>query len=397
MVERDVLQSGSSLSRRQLLQRGTQGAMGIGALGGMSALLAACGSGSSGGSGGKLPVSLDDAGGMDALVKAAQKDGHLNVLAVPPDWANYGEQIKTFTANFNVPISSLSPDFSSAEEIQAIKRLKGQKRAPDTFDISPTFALQGTTAGLFSTYKPSTWDTIPDNMKDADGHWVGPYWGAISFGTNVDVAKEAPKTWEDLLNPRYKGMVALDGDPRTAGDAFGAVMAASIANGGSLDDIEPGIEFFAKLKKAGNYIPASIEPATIANGSTPIAVQWDYLNLANKKKYNGHPNFEVTIPEVGVLGNYYCDGCSVNAPNPHAVRLWIEYLMSDEGQLTYIGGYAHPARYDDLVKRNKVPQEVADTLPPPDAYKDVSFPSVKQTEDATKVLTEQWGPKVAGS
>jgi putative spermidine/putrescine transport system substrate-binding protein len=206
--------------------------------------------------------------------------------------------------------------------------------------------------------------------------------------------KTPPKSWDDLKSSTYKGMIALDGDPRSAGDAFGAVMGASLANGGSLDDIEPGINFFADLKKRGNFIPAGISAANIAKGATPIAVQWDYENLAFKQEFKGNPPFEVSVPGDGVFGNYYCNGVSKYAANPYAARLWMEWIFSDEGQLNYIGGFSHPARYQDLVKQNKVPQHLAALLPPAAQYANVKFPTVKQTNAATKVLMEQWGPKV---
>jgi putative spermidine/putrescine transport system substrate-binding protein len=304
--------------------------------------------------------------------------------------------MKQYSKKYGIKVNSEGQDDSSAEEVQAIKSLKGQSRAPDSFDISPSFAILATQQGLLSPYKPTNWATIPRAMKDPGGHWAGPYWGAISFGTNTKVVKTPPKSWDDLKNPAYKGMVALDGDPRSAGDAFGAVFGAALAHGGSLDNIEPGINFFADLKKMGNFIPAGISAANIAKGATPIAVQWDYENLAFKQEFKGNPPFEVTIPGDGVFGNYYCDGVSKYAANPNAARLWMEYLFSDEGQLVYIGGYAHPARYKDLVKRNKIPSRLAALLPPPQEYAHVQFPTVKQTNVATKVLQEQWGRKVAG-
>ena len=205
-----------------------------------------------------------------------------------------------------------------------------------------------------------------------------------------------PQDWSDLKNPAYKGKIAIDGDPRSAGDAFGAVMAAALANGGSLDDIQPGIDFFADLKQRGNFIPAGVSPANIAKGATPIAVIWDYLNLGYKKEFKGNPPYEVVIPKTGVFGNYYCDGVSAFAANPYNARLWVEYLFSDEGQTTYIGGYSHPARYADLVSRNMIPADVAALLPPASAYTDVQFPTVAQTNKANKVLADQWASKVAG-
>ncbi|HUK78497.1 MAG TPA: extracellular solute-binding protein, partial [Thermoleophilia bacterium] len=228
------------------------------------------------------------------------------------------------------------------------------------------------------------------------GYWYGDYYGVISFGTNTNVQKTPPQDWSDLLNPRYHGQVAIDGDPRSANDAFSAVMAASLANGGSLDDIEPGINFFAKLKKMGNYIPADALPANISKGSTPIAIIWDYLNLANKKTFAGNPPYTVSIPKTGVYGGFYCQAISATAPNPQAARLWQEFIYSDEGQLLYLEGFTHPARYADLAKRNVIPAAVAATLPAASSYANIQFATQDQLTAATKVLTEQWGPKVAG-
>ncbi len=383
------------LSRRAFLRHGSLGAAGIAGFAALAGTLDACGS-SAGPLAANLPTSLGS-GGLAPLVAKAKKEGQLNVLGVPPNWANYGKQISTYTAKYGVPITSEGVNDSSAEEVQAIKSLKGQSREPDTFDVSPTFALLAQREGLLDPYKVATWDTIPDNMKDPGGHWAGPYWGAISFGTNTSIVKEVPKNWDDLKNPAYKGMIAIDGDPRSAGDAFGAVFAAALAHGGSLDDIEPGINFFAELKKAGNFIPAGVSPANIAKGATPIAVEWDYLNLAYKQQFKGNPTFEVTIPATGVFGNYYCDGVTKYSAHPYNARLWVEFLFSDEGQTIYLGGYSHPARYQDLVKRNKIPPSLAALLPPPSAYATVQFPTVAQTNAANKVLAAQWGPKVAGS
>ena len=381
------------VSRRELLRRGGRGAVGVLAAGSLASFLEACGGGGGSNAAATLPSALGS-DGLAGLIKKAQKEGHLNVVGEPPDWANEGPLRDRFAKKYGIQVTSEGEDDSSAEEIQAMKSLKGQGKEPDSFDVSPSLAIVGANQGLMAPYKPATWDTIPPTMRDSAAMWIGPYWGAISFGSNMKVVKTPPKSWDDLKNSAYKGMIALDGDPRSAGDAFGAVMGASLANGGSLDDIEPGIEFFADLKKRGNFIPAGISAANIAKGATPIAVQWDYENLAFKQEFKGNPNFDVSVPGDGVFGNYYCNGVSKFAAHPYAARLWMEWIFSDEGQLNYIGGFSHPARYQDLVKRNKVPQKLADLLPPADQYANVKFPTVKQTNAATKVLQEQWGPKV---
>ena len=67
---------------------------------------------------------------MTALVKAAKKEGHLNVVALPNNWANYGNIIKDFEKKYGIKINSENPEGSSAEEIQAIQSRQGTLERP---------------------------------------------------------------------------------------------------------------------------------------------------------------------------------------------------------------------------------------------------------------------------
>jgi len=333
---------------------------------------------------------------LDDLIAAAKGEGTLNTIALPPDWANYGEMMQTFQTKYGIRINNASPNASSAEELEAVKSLAGQERAPDVLDLGPPFALQAKDEGLVAAYKVSTWDTIPDEIKDPDGYWVGDYWGVIAFGANTDVVQNVPQSWQDLLKPEYKGQVALNGDPRESGSAFAAVFAAALANGGSLDDITPGIDFFAKLAKIGNFIAVDATPGSVAKGETPITIDWDYLQIAYGDEFAGQITWQVSVPSDGVFGNYYCQAINADAPHPFAARLWQEFCYSDEGQLIWLKGYTHPARFQDMSARGVIPQELLDKLPPAQSYENVSFPNADQTEAATKIVQEQWGEKVTG-
>ena len=326
-----------------------------------------------------------------ALIAAAKKDGGLNTIALPPDWANYRKMISEFERLYGIRIHNASPDASSAQELQAVRSLKGQSRGPDVVDVGPSFALIGAAEGLFQPYKVSTWSSIPDNMKDAGGLWYGDYFGVETFGVNRSVVKNAPRSWNDLLKSEYKGMVTLNGSPLGAGAAFGAVFAASLANGGSLDDIGPGIEFFAKLAKAGNFNPSSATSASLVSGQTPIVVNWDYLNLAQANKNKGMVQIDTVIAEgAAPYGGYYCQAISKYAPNLKAAQLWQEFVYSDAGQLIYLEGYAHPARFSDMVSRGVVPEKMLKELPPAAPYKQVQFPNKAQTEKAQNLLKSEW-------
>jgi putative spermidine/putrescine transport system substrate-binding protein len=330
---------------------------------------------------------------MSELVAEAKKEGKLNTIALPPDWANYGEIMSTFQKKYGIGITNDNPDGSSAQENEAVRSLKGDKRAPDVVDDGPAFAISGTAEGLFAKYFNRNFLTIPRAMKDTRGFWVGDYWGAISIGYNANIVKTPPKTWKDLLKPDYKGKVALNGSPLTSGSAVAGVFAAALANGGSLNDVGPGIDFFAQLKQAGNFIPVQSTPQTVASGQTPISIDWDYLNLAYVKEFPP-ANWKVTVPSDGVYGAYYCQAINAAAPHPWAARLWQEFLYSDQGQLLWLKGYSHPARFQDLARRKVIPKSLLTALPAASIYSQVKFASSGQQTKAKALIAQQWPSKV---
>jgi putative spermidine/putrescine transport system substrate-binding protein len=238
----------SSISPRRLRRVLVAGTAALSA----ALLLSSCAGGAGGGTESASGVdaatatSLADFGTMEELEAAAIAEGQLNVIALPRDWANYGEILDLFAEKYpEITINEQSPDVSSAEEITAAETNKGLDTAPDVFDIGLTVALQNTDA--FAPYKVETWDDIPDALKESTGLFVGDYGGYMSVG--YDSSKfDAPKEIGDLLGSEYKGSVAINGDPTQAGAAFAAVGLATVQNDGTLDDFQPGIDFFSRAK-----------------------------------------------------------------------------------------------------------------------------------------------------
>jgi putative spermidine/putrescine transport system substrate-binding protein len=326
---------------------------------------------------------------LKELIKRAKKEGQLNVIALPHDWANYGEIISAFKKKYGLKMDEASPNGSSAQENQAVRSLKGDSRAPDVVDVSPSFAVDGTKEGLYTKYKVAGFKTIPGNMKDSRGYWYGDYWGAISIGYNTNLVKPAPKKFSDLLNSAYRNKVALNGSPLTSGSAVAGVFAAAIANGGSIRDVGPGIEFFRRLKKEGNFIPIQATPQTVASGQTPIVIDWDYLNLAYGKEFPAAA-WKTALPSDGVYGAFYCQAVSASAPHPNAARLWEEFLYSDQAQLLWLKGYSHPARFQNLAKRKKIPAALLRALPSPALYAKVKFATAAQQTAAKAKIAAEW-------
>lgn len=324
-----------------------------------------------------------------ALIAAAKAEGTLTTIALPHDWCNYGGTIDAFKAKYGIQVNELAPDGTSADELEAVKANKGSKgpQAPDVLDVGFAFGPQAQADGLLMPYKVSTWDSIPAATKDPDGYWYGDYYGVIAFIVNTDVQPLVPQDWSDLLKPAYKGQVALSGDPRVGTQDILSVFASALANGGSLDNAQPGLEFFKQLTQVGNLIPLAATNALVAKGETPVRFGWDYNLLAARDSYAGNPKVEIVIPKTGRLAGIYVQAISAYAPHPNAAKLWEEFLYSDAGQLTWMQGYCHPIRETDMRARNVVPADIAAKIPD---VTGVQFPTLAQLTAGQALITKNW-------
>ena len=323
--------------------------------------------------------------------------GQVNLIALPDEWANYKGILAAFGEKYpDVKYPVANPDASSKEEMEAVETLAGQADMPDNVDVSPAIAQEMVDKGLFEPYVLTTDAEIPSGLKDADNNWTAAYYGIMAITTNTKIVATAPTTFADLLKPEYKGLVALNGDPREAGAAFAAVMAASLANGGSADDIMPGIEFFAELKASGNLGGTDVTKETVLSGETPIAIDWSYNvpGLAAELEAAGI-TYETNFPSDGIYGGFYGQGVIKDSPHQACSKLWMEHIFSDEGALGYLEGGAVPARIEALTAAGLVTDEVKKNLPPDELLSQINFLSPTQIAAAKDVLAANWGPMVA--
>ncbi|WP_198431658.1 ABC transporter substrate-binding protein [Pseudorhodobacter sp. MZDSW-24AT] len=349
-----------------------------------------------------LSAQVASAQTMAELEAAAKAEGMLTTIALPHDWCGYGDVIAGFKAKYpEITVNELNPDAGSADEIEAVKANKDNKgpQAPDVLDIGLSFGPAAQAEGLLAPYKVSTWDTIPADAKDPDGHWYGDYYGVMSFAVNTDLVPNPPTSFADLLKPEYAGQVALAGDPRASNQAILAVLAAGMARGAEpgAAAAEAGLAFFKELNDAGNFVPVIGKAGTLAQGTTPIVIQWDYNALSARDSLEGNPPVEVIVPSDVTLAGVYVQAISAYAPQPNAAKLWMEYLYSDEGQLGWLAGYCHPIRFNDLVARGVVPQELMDALPPAEAYERAVFPSIEAVNANSDAVKAGWDTVVGAN
>jgi putative spermidine/putrescine transport system substrate-binding protein len=137
--------------------------------------------------------------------------------------------------------------------------------------------------------------------------------------------------------------------------------------------------------------------ASVAQGTTPILIAWDYNLLAWRDSFAGNPKAQIVVPQSGVVAGVYVQAISAHAPHPNAAKLWMEYLYSDEGQLGWLKGYCHPIRFNSLAKAGKISKELLDALPPAESYAKAAFPTIDQQNAAKQVITSQWDSAVGAN
>jgi putative spermidine/putrescine transport system substrate-binding protein len=331
-------------------------------------------------------------GGKKALIKAAKKEGTLNVIALPTNWANYGAEMKTFHKLYHIKIVSYNPSGTSAQEIQAIKTLKGRSSAPDVVDVGGPFASAGASQGLFAPYKVMTWKNIPKNQKASNGTYYQDYGGFISFGCNLNLLGNTPcpTKWSQLKSAQYHNDVALNGSPLSANAALSGVWAAAVNNGGSAKNIAPGVNFFKQLMSAGNFNSTDCNAAAIIATSCPITINWDYLNTAGAWGLSGTTHWKVVDPKGVPFGGFYNQAVSKYAPHPAAARLWQEFLYSVKGQNIWLKGGARPVELGAMMKAGTANKTSLKALPKVTNLSKAVIPTTQQSVAASAYVTSNW-------
>jgi len=356
-------------------------------------------------------------GGFDKLVALAKKEGTLNLIATPRDWADYGDAMDLYTKAFGIKIVSDNPDGSSAQELEAIRTTKNMAKMPDVVDIGLGYVASAD--GLFANYKVRNWIDIPKDWKDPSGNWYGNYTGKMAMCYDTSV-KPAPTSIAGLDNPAYKGMFAIQGDPTAATQAFMSVFTAAVAKGGGVKNIQPGIDFFHKLKSEGIFVPVTANASSFATGAFKINLTWDY-NAAGfiAQAATIGKTVACTYPKDAlVAGTPYVSAINKTAPHPAAARLWEELIFSEVngklakdltsadlklkpsallsiimgGQNTYILGGAHPITEFQMIRKHLTTTPPKAVTIPAGLVKSV-LPTLAQQKVAADLLKTAW-PKI---
>ena len=181
------------MSRSSMLRRSAAAAFGLTVLGSASTALGATRAGLGGPAARRRPRPVSP-----ALVKAAKKEGHLNTIALPPDWANYGEMMSTFPKKYGIEDHERQPGRKLGAGEPGDRLAQGRLARAGRRRRRRPVRDRRREQGLYAKYFNSNYKTIPRALKDTRGFWMGDYWGAISIGYNKN-AHQQPA--EDVEGP----------------------------------------------------------------------------------------------------------------------------------------------------------------------------------------------------
>lgn len=258
----------------------------------------------------------------------------------PPEWADWASMLKAIKQDLGLEVPH-----DNKNSGQTLATLIAEKASPvaDIAYFGISFGIQAKRADVIAPYKVKHFDEIPAGLKDPEGRWFTIHYGTIGFFVNVDALRgvPVPKAWKDLLKPEYAGLVGYL-DPTSAAVGYAAATAATLALGGSFDNLTPGIEYFKELKKNRPIVPKQTAYARVVSGEIPIMFDYDFNTL--RAKFKDGCNCVFVIPQEGTIVLPYVMSLVKNGPHPENAKKVLDYLLTDKGQAIWANAYLRPIR-----------------------------------------------------
>jgi len=304
-----------------------------------------------------------------------------------PNYANWGAVTALYEQTTGVRVP---PDMKGSSA--AMAALEAEKANPqaDCAYYSGAIGYEAARRGLHQPFKPAAWDQIPDDLKDPEGLWWTVHTAAVALIVNTAALQAAgdlpvPRSWQDLLDPRYKGLIAYD-DPTWGGTAYTFVYGINHLLGGSPDDFAPGLDYLAKLDANVQSYPRESIYNDVLRGEVPIWINAD--GNGYKMRYVDGGPIEVVIPAEGSVSMPLVMGMVAGAPHAAAARDYLSWLLTGPAQAEFARSYFRP------VVPGTMPPEVAKNFLPAEDYARVQNLDLGEMAAASDALKRAWQERI---
>jgi len=270
----------------------------------------------------------------DELVRGAQKEGNITF------WSSMRiEDSRALAQGFEAKYPFLKVDIVRAGGEQIVNRALTEHMAgKTTYDVVNAFALKVLqNRGLLQAYATPEAINYANGFKDPQNYWVSLLSGynVIGYNSKLVPKGEAPKNWEDLLHPRWKGKLVMD-------DEEYFWYAGMLKYWGQ----EKGTKYMEALSRQGVQFRNghALLSDLMSVGEFPVAVVV-YPDRIEQMKAKGQPVEWVNTTDP-ILVNLAPVGIATKAPHPNAAKLFMNYSVSKEGQEILRKGGRISARHD---------------------------------------------------
>ncbi len=325
--------------------------------------------------------------GEKALYDAASKEGLVVSFDTGPTWANWKAQFKAFKKRYP-NVEMVYNDLGSAATVVTLDKSRNRPQADTAYYFAGS-ALDAAEKKLVADFQPVNFEKLPNAFKHPSGQWFTIHTLNVAFLVNTKVVKNVPQSWADLKKPEYKNSIVYL-DPRSTGQGQVVTFGAAFANGGDMDNVMPGIDYLAGLHKSGNVlrVVGTTPYAQFIKGEIPVWIGYENDGLKAKYRDGMGDDIAVVIPKEASAAAPYAISLVKDGPNPNAGKLWLNFIMTDQGQARFADGFVRPS-----VPGVALPKDVASKMPAAPQLQplDVAKAKAKKSE-----IDRAWAKQVLG-
>lgn len=295
--------------------------------------------------------------GEKALYEKAKEEGMVVSFDTGPTWANWKTMFKRFKDRYP-EVEMTYNDLGSGATVVALDKARKRPQADTAYYFGGS-AIDAAAKDLVEGFKPVNFDKLPEVYREKDGRWFIIHQLTVAFLVNTKLVKNVPQSWADLTRPEYANSIVYL-DPRSTGQGQVLSFAANFGNGGDMDNVMPGMEYLASLHKAGNVlrVEGTTPYAKFLKGEIPIWIGYENDGLKAKYVDGMGDDIAVVIPKEATVAAPYAISLVKNGPNPNAGKLWLNFIMTNDGQTTFAEGFVRPS-----VPDVKLTADIADRFP----------------------------------